>query len=661
MFKRYKGQFLTIPNILGYIRIFLMLIFVIVYFNAGNYHFAAVIFLISGLTDFLDGKIARHFHIETEFGEILDPVADKLTQGAVVLSLTFRFVMMRYLLMLILLKDVFMGITGFILYKRGKKMDGAQWYGKFNTTFMYFAILILLFSRSLTYFSSGLLIAGVFLVNMFCFISYVVFYIRMIRGVSNEKNKLSKKKTGIVFAVIVLIFLSFEVSSTLSVYSKQPDVSEDMLIDRSEFFGNGEAGESAKILVDNSDALFERVYMIKNAKTNISMSTFDFRADEAGQIMIGALMSAADRGVKVNLLVDGINSWIQMEWNPYFYALSCHENVTVKVYNKANPLVPWKSIARMHDKYLIADNSTYILGGRNTYNRFLGDYSTYQNYDWDVLVYSDTIQENSSVNKLIDYAEKIWHDRDCSIFHNSRYLKRWTCVKNASKDIYTAYNNYISDNESKMASYDYKEDTIPVNKITILSNATNCGMKDPVIWANLTELVVNARERAKIHTPYIICNDVMYRSLEEMAVSDADIILMTNSAPNNDNPVGAAELESSMPDILATGIDLWEFSGERAYHGKSIVIDDNISIIGSFNMDIRSTYLDTELMLVIDSEEINAQMSSYMEKYEKQSVNILSDGTKENPYNVTEAEYTSKRKARKTLIQKLFAWARCFF
>ena len=73
MFKRYKGQFLTIPNILGYIRIFLMLIFVIVYFNAGNYHFAAVIFLISGLTDFLDGKIARHFHMETEFGEILDP------------------------------------------------------------------------------------------------------------------------------------------------------------------------------------------------------------------------------------------------------------------------------------------------------------------------------------------------------------------------------------------------------------------------------------------------------------------------------------------------------------------------------------------------------------------------------------------------------------
>lgn len=148
--------------------------------------------------------------METEFGEILDPVADKLTQGAVVLSLTFRFVMMRYLLMLILLKDVFMGITGFILYKRGKKMDGAQWYGKFNTTFMYFAILILLFSRSLTYFSSGLLIAGVFLVNMFCFISYVVFYIRMIRGVSNEKNKLSKKKTGIVFAVIVLIFLSLK-------------------------------------------------------------------------------------------------------------------------------------------------------------------------------------------------------------------------------------------------------------------------------------------------------------------------------------------------------------------------------------------------------------------------------------------------------------------
>lgn len=661
MLNKYKGQFFKLPNILCYIRILLMPVFVLVYFNAGDYRIAAFIFLVSGLTDFLDGKIARIFHMETEFGEILDPVADKITQAAVVLSLTFRFILMRYLLVLILAKDIFMSVTGYVLYKKGKKMDGAQWYGKFNTTFMYFAILFLMFSKNLTYFSSGLIIAATFLVNLLCFTGYTIFYIRMIRGVSNEKNTISKKKTIIVTLSLVTIFLAFEVISTLTVYSKQPNVSEDMLLDRNEFFGNGNGTECAKILNDNVDALFERVNIIDNAKETISMSTFDFRSDTAGKIMIGALMSAADRGVKVNILVDGINSWIQMEWNPYFYALSSHKNVTIKVYNKANPLVPWKSIARMHDKYIIVDNSAYILGGRNTYNRFLGDYSTYQNYDWDVLVYSDVMTPGNSVNKLVEYSNEIWNDKDCSIFHNSSYIQKRTCVKNAKKDILEVYNQYESENREELSSYDYKEDTVRVNKITILSNATNCGMKDPIIWANLTNLVVNAEKSAKIHTPYIICNDVMYNSLRQMAEADANVILMTNSSPNNDNPVGAAELESSMNDILETGINLWEFNGKRAYHGKSIVIDDNISIIGSFNMDIRSTYLDTELMLVIDSPEINSTLSGYMSVYERQSINVLPDGTRRNPYNVTPTEYTSKRRFRKNLIQNLFSWARCFF
>ena len=56
------------------------------------------------------------------------------------------------------------------------------------------------------------------------------------------------------------------------------------------------------------------------------------------------------------------------------YGLSSHENVEIKLYNKANPLKPWKMMGRMHDKYLIADGKRYILGGRNTYNYFLGDF-----------------------------------------------------------------------------------------------------------------------------------------------------------------------------------------------------------------------------------------------------------------------------------------------
>ena len=77
-------------------------------------------------------------------------------------------------------------------------------------------------------------------------------------------------------------------------------------------------------------------------------------------MILGALHDAADRGVHIRLLVDGMESWIDMEGNPYFYGLSSHENVEIKLYNKANPLKPWKMMGRMHDKYLIADGKRYI-------------------------------------------------------------------------------------------------------------------------------------------------------------------------------------------------------------------------------------------------------------------------------------------------------------
>ena len=128
------------------------------------------------------------------------------------------------------------------------------------------------------------------------------------------------------------------------------------------------------IIEKNPEALLQRVRLIQNAKEEIILSTFAFQSDESGKLILGALHDAADRGVHIRPLVDGMESWIDMEGNPYFYGLSSHENVEIKLYNKANPLKPWKMMGRMHDKYLIADGKTYILGGRNTYNYFLGDF-----------------------------------------------------------------------------------------------------------------------------------------------------------------------------------------------------------------------------------------------------------------------------------------------
>jgi putative cardiolipin synthase len=154
---------------------------------------------------------------------------------------------------------------------------------------------------------------------------------------------------------------------------------------------------------------------------------------------------------------------------------------------------------------------------------------------------------------------------------------------------------------------------------------------------------------------------MMYNTWEEIAENVPNFSIMTNSVANNGNPFGSADYAKNRNKILNTGIDIWEYEGGYSYHGKSILIDDDISVIGSFNMDMRSTYLDTELMLVIRSKEINKQLEEGMMEYEKVSRQALEDGTYHDPYHVKPIELTKKRQRNVFLVQHLLGWARYLF
>ena len=177
---------------------------------------------------------------------------------------------------------------------------------------------------------------------------------------------MGKRKICKIVFVILSIFLCvafYELFGICIAYKKQPEVSNTIKKETQNDSWNerSENMERAVIIEKNPEALLQRVRLIRNAKEDIILSTFAFQSDESGKLILGALHDAADRGVHVRLLVDGMESWVDMEGNPYFYGLSSHENVEIKLYNKANPLKPWKMMGRMHDKYLIADGKTYIL------------------------------------------------------------------------------------------------------------------------------------------------------------------------------------------------------------------------------------------------------------------------------------------------------------
>ena len=191
-----KREIFSIPNLMGYFRILLIPVFSWMYCTAdstGDYYAAAVVVGVSGLTDMFDGKIARRFNMITELGKFIDPLADKLTQAALLLCLAVRYPLMRAVLALFVIKEGFMLVMGALLLPRGRKLDGAMWFGKVCTAVLYAVLFLLLLLPGIGTAAANVLsgICGVFL--LFSFAMYIPVFRRMWkesgRKMKQEENK----------------------------------------------------------------------------------------------------------------------------------------------------------------------------------------------------------------------------------------------------------------------------------------------------------------------------------------------------------------------------------------------------------------------------------------------------------------------------------------
>lgn len=133
-----------IPNVLSGLRIALLPFFIWQMID-GNNIAAGILLLISGLSDLFDGFLARRFHWVTNFGKLLDPIADKLTQAAVSVTLILRLPQYWYFFAFILFKDFVILLLGGYLLKQGMKFKGAKFLGKVSTFFFYGGMLLIVF------------------------------------------------------------------------------------------------------------------------------------------------------------------------------------------------------------------------------------------------------------------------------------------------------------------------------------------------------------------------------------------------------------------------------------------------------------------------------------------------------------------------------------
>jgi phosphatidylserine/phosphatidylglycerophosphate/cardiolipin synthase-like enzyme len=129
----------------------------------------------------------------------------------------------------------------------------------------------------------------------------------------------------------------------------------------------------------------------------------------------------------------------------------------------------------------------------------------------------------------------------------------------------------------------------------------------------------------RIQTPYIVCNRSMYEGLAAVTET-ASVQIMTNAVENGANPFGCTDYLNNQQKIRQTGVSVVEWMGGQSLHTKTVLIDDRISVVGSFNIDMRSCYLDTELMLVVDCPELNRALREEFDRMAQQSRTVSADG-----------------------------------
>ncbi len=182
MFKDWKKEIFTIPNMLSLFRLLLIPVYIILYLRAKSQtdlYLAASILAVSCLTDLIDGKIARHFNMISNVGKILDPLADKLTQFSLIICLLSRYKTLQYIVPLFIIKESFQLIAGGIsIIKNGKMLKGAQLTGKISTTVLFISLIILVLMNQLPESAVTIITLIDYIFLFVAFVDYIWVYIK---------------------------------------------------------------------------------------------------------------------------------------------------------------------------------------------------------------------------------------------------------------------------------------------------------------------------------------------------------------------------------------------------------------------------------------------------------------------------------------------------
>ena len=193
--KNWRKEVFSIPNVLSMFRLALIPIYVLIYLRAdstADYFLAAAILAVSCLTDLIDGKIARHFNMITSLGKIIDPLADKATQLALIVCLALKYTAIRYVLGVFVVKESFQLIAGSFKMRKGKMLKGALLSGKICTTVLFLSLIVMILVPNLDLDVVNIISVVDIIFLLIAFAHYVLIYIQngaMFQEINKPNNE----------------------------------------------------------------------------------------------------------------------------------------------------------------------------------------------------------------------------------------------------------------------------------------------------------------------------------------------------------------------------------------------------------------------------------------------------------------------------------------
>jgi putative cardiolipin synthase len=406
-------------------------------------------------------------------------------------------------------------------------------------------------------------------------------------------------------------------------------------------------GSAWKALDSNADALRWRLALVDSATASLDIAYYFWWEDETGLLLMKHVIGAADRGVRVRIILDDLSTLLKDDRTPKVRdwqtaILNAHPNIELRLFNafRARSLLG-RGVdflrrmdimnQRMHNKMLIADNRAVILGGRNVGNEYFGFGHEFNFRDLDVLGLGPVARQTSTVFDRFWNSDWVVPVSALKLDATPRDLRAATPRILQSLDgspVLERFPLNHKDWASELADFAKNAQVGGSRVLTDLPAPNAVRHRMPTA---IRDFMASAKKELLITNSYVIPDDTDLDLFDELRKRGVTVKLLTNSLASQDVPAVNSHYKRWRKPLLKAGIELYESRPDAAIartladtppahaqfmglHVKAIVVDRKRLFVGSMNLDPRSEELNSEMGVVIDSEAFARQIAKTMEQ-----------------------------------------------